>query len=52
MPPSDPCPECGSTEHLEVRNYSVMWHDGDVVCTNVAAHKSGETVYVRNYDTG
>lgn len=40
------CPKCDSppSDH-EVRNYSMMWHDGDVVCTKC------ET-YVRGWDAG
>ena len=40
------CPKCGSppSEH-EVRNHSLMWHDGDVHCTKCGA-------YVRMYDAG
>jgi len=40
------CPKCGSppSEH-EVRNHSLMWHDGDVHCTKCGA-------YVRLYDAG
>jgi uncharacterized Zn finger protein (UPF0148 family) len=40
------CPKCGSppSEH-EVRNHSLMWHDGDVHCTKCGA-------YVRSYDAG
>ncbi len=40
------CPKCGSppSEH-EVRNHSLMWHDGDVYCTKCGA-------YVRMYDAG
>ena len=27
------CPDCGSTE-FEMRNYSVMWHKGDIHCAS------------------
>jgi hypothetical protein len=37
------CIECGSTR-LNIRNYSMMWHDGDLYCEN--GH------YVRGYDAG
>lgn len=37
------CIECGS-ESLELRNYSQMWHDGDLHCEN--GH------YVRMFDAG
>lgn len=47
-----PCPECGSTDHFIVKDYSMMWHDGDIYCTNVEEHESGEEVYVRSYDAG
>lgn len=47
-----PCPECGSTDHFVVENYSLMWHDGDVYCHNLEQHVSGEKVYVRGYDAG
>lgn len=46
------CPECGSTDHLTVENYSMIWGDGEVYCTNVAHHKSKEKVFVRSYDSG
>lgn len=40
------CPNCGaSPEFQEVRNYSMMWHDGDIHCTRCDA-------YVRGYDAG
>ena len=40
------CKKCGSApkDHI-VKNYSMMWHDGDVYCK-----KCGE--YVRMYDAG
>jgi hypothetical protein len=38
------CPSCGGT-NFEVRNYSLMWHDGDVYCKDC-------DVYVRGYDAG
>jgi ribosomal protein L37AE/L43A len=38
------CPKCGSTE-MELRNYDMMWHDGDIHC-----QKCG--TYVRGYDAG
>lgn len=37
------CCECGSTT-LTLRNYSMMWHDGDIYCEN--------NHYVRMYDAG
>ena len=43
---SNNCPKCDSlpSEH-EVREYDMMWHDGDVYC-----RKCGS--YVRMYDAG
>lgn len=40
------CPKCDSppSDH-EVRNYNMMWHDGDVIC------KKCET-YIRSWDAG
>lgn len=40
------CPKCGSSprDH-EVRNYSMMWHEGDVYCIKC-------DTYVRDYDAG
>ena len=40
------CPECDAppSKH-EVRNHSLIWHDGDVHCTECGA-------YVRKYDAG
>jgi uncharacterized Zn finger protein (UPF0148 family) len=38
------CPKCGGT-NFEVRNYSMMWHDGDVYCVPC-------NQYVRGYDAG
>ena len=37
------CDTCGSSK-IEVRNYSAMWHDGDIYCEN--------DHYVRMYDAG
>jgi hypothetical protein len=41
-----PCPKCGSPpkEH-EVRDHSLMWHDGKVYCRRCGA-------FVRLYDAG
>lgn len=40
------CPKCDSPpQDHELRNYSMMWHDGDVYCT-----KCNE--YVRMWDAG
>jgi uncharacterized Zn finger protein (UPF0148 family) len=38
------CPKCGGS-NFEVRNYDLMWHDGEVWCTDC-------DVYVRGYDAG
>lgn len=40
------CPNCGAppSQH-QLRNYSMMWHDGDIYCRNCGA-------YVRMYDAG
>jgi hypothetical protein len=38
------CPECGSRE-FEMRNYSMMWHDGDIHCA-----KCGK--FIRRFDAG
>ncbi len=40
------CPKCDSPpEKHTVENYDMMWHDGDVVCTECGTK-------VRNYDAG
>ena len=40
------CPNCGAPpREQEIRNYSMMWHDGDVHCTRCGA-------YVRMRDAG
>ena len=39
------CPKCKSTDHLQVRDYSAMWHDGEVWCEYC-------NIYVREYDAG
>lgn len=38
------CPQCGGT-NFEVRNYDMMWQDGDVYCIPC-------NFYVRGYDAG
>lgn len=38
------CPKCGSTE-FEMRNYSAMWHEGDIHCKSC-----GE--FIRTFDAG
>lgn len=38
------CPNCGAESKFhEVRDYSAMWHDGDVYCLKCGS-------YVRRYD--
>lgn len=38
------CPGCSAESNFhEVRNYSAIWHDGDVYCMNCGS-------YVRRYD--
>lgn len=39
------CPKCGKTDELEVRNYDLIWHDGEVWCRRC-------DVKVRTYDAG
>jgi len=39
------CPKCGKGPgYWEVRNYDMMWHDGEIYC------ECGE--YIRRYDAG
>jgi transcription elongation factor Elf1 len=38
------CPNCGSIE-FEMRNYSMMWHEGDIHCANCGQ-------FIRYYDAG
>jgi len=38
------CPHCGS-DHTSVKNYNMMWHDGDITCDDCGG-------YVRMYDAG
>jgi len=38
------CPDCGSTE-FEMRNYSMMWHEGDIHCKNCGR-------FIRTFDAG
>lgn len=38
------CPICGSTD-FELRNYDMMWHDGDIHCA-----RCGE--FIRKFDAG
>lgn len=42
--PYKKCPQCGGT-NFEVRDYDMMWHDGEVWCADC-------DVYVRRYDAG
>ena len=40
------CPKCNAPpSKQEIRNYSMMWHDGDVYCSVC-------NTYVRRYDAG
>lgn len=40
------CPECDSApENHELRNYSMMWHEGDIHCGKCGT-------FVRYYDAG
>jgi Zn finger protein HypA/HybF involved in hydrogenase expression len=40
------CPKCGShPDRHEIRNYSMMWHDGDIHCVDCGT-------FVRDYDAG
>lgn len=40
------CPKCGAgPEDQEIRNYNMMWHDGDIHCIKCGT-------YVRDYDAG
>lgn len=39
------CKKCGTSEHAEVINYSMMSMDGDVVCSKCGT-------YIRMYDAG
>jgi hypothetical protein len=42
----DECPNCKAKPlEVEVKNYSLMWHDGDVCCVS-CGHK------IRSYDAG
>lgn len=36
--------QCGSTD-FEMRNYSMMWHDGDVYCAQCGK-------FIRSWDAG
>jgi uncharacterized Zn finger protein (UPF0148 family) len=38
------CPDCGSTE-FEMRNYEMMWHEGDIHCAQCGK-------YIRRFDAG
>lgn len=44
---TQPCPKCGddNPDHREMRNYSMMWHEGDIHCTNCGA-------FIRYFDAG
>ena len=45
-PGSPNCPKCGAPpSEQEIRNHSLMWHDGDIHCKKCGT-------YVRVYDAG
>jgi hypothetical protein len=40
------CPKCGADpSHYEMRNYSMMWHEGDIYCTLC-------DTFIRYFDAG
>lgn len=39
-----PCPKCGSFSR-EMRNYSMMWHEGDIHCAACGT-------FIRYFDAG
>jgi hypothetical protein len=39
------CQKCGAVGKTELRNYSMMWHEGDIHCTVCGA-------FIRVYDAG
>jgi hypothetical protein len=41
---ADRCPQCSGT-NFTVRDYSLLWHDGEVWCLDC-------NVFVRSYDAG
>ena len=43
--PHTPCPKCHQTDQLEVRQYDLIWRDGEVWCKRCGC-------YVRTYDAG
>lgn len=45
--PGTPCPTCGDkdSKNREVRNYSMMWHEGDIHCTVCGG-------FIRTFDAG
>lgn len=38
------CPNCGCTQ-TEMRNYSMMWHEGDIHCAECGT-------FIRTFDAG
>ncbi len=38
------CPDCGSAE-FEMRNYSLLWHEGDIHCARCGK-------FIRTFDAG
>ncbi len=39
------CPQCGNTEGHYMKNYEMIWHEGDIHCGKCDA-------YVRRFDAG
>jgi uncharacterized Zn finger protein (UPF0148 family) len=40
----DVCPDCGAAK-FELRNYSEIWHDGDIHCAKCGT-------FIRRFDAG
>lgn len=40
-----PNPECGAVGEVEMRNYEMMWHEGDIHCKKCGA-------FIRRFDAG
>lgn len=43
--PSAQCPKCGAVGQVEMRNYEIMWHEGDIHCAVCGA-------FIRHFDAG
>ncbi len=41
---ADTCPKCGCKK-FELRNYSAIWHDGDIHCAACGT-------FIRSFDAG